>query len=136
MENITGFTREQSLAFLRAYTDAPLDLLSWERYPICTFIMLRYLERRTKIMLDDERKAIQKNIWQFVAHWYDVLGYGLPVDADRTTKLFAEFDGQPLWRKVEARREFLERILRDIDKGATIHVDNSRTKSLFSFMNK
>ena len=115
MENINGFTRDQTLAFLRAYMDAPLDLLSWERYPICTFIMLRYLERRTKIMLDDERRAIQKNIWQFVAYWYDVLGYGLPVDACPATKLFEDHGDEPLWRKVEARREFINRVLNNID---------------------
>lgn len=127
MKTIAGFSEAQTLEFLRAYMDAPMDLLSWERYPICTFIMLRYLEKRTKIMLDDERRAIQKNIWQFVAHWYDRLGYGLPVDACASTKLFADYDGEALWRKVEARREFIDKIINKI-RGPVLVESFGRTK--------
>ena len=114
MQNIKGFDTNQTLEFLRAYMNAPMDLLTWERYPICTFIMIRYIERRHKIMLHDENMELKKAIWQFVAHWYDVLGYGLPIDACAATKLFETHADEPLWRKVEARREFIDKVINQI----------------------
>lgn len=115
MKNINGFTTEQTLEFLNAYLNEKIDFMNWSRYPICSFITMYFLARRHKIMLIREQEGLKQAIWQFVAHWYDALGYGLPVDAGPMNKLFNEFEGEALWRKVEVRREFIDKVINKIN---------------------
>lgn len=115
MKNINGFTTEQTLEFLNAYLNEKIDFMNWSRYPICSFITMYFLARRHKIMLIREQEGLKQAIWQFVAYWYNELGYHLPADAGPMNKLFNEFEGEALWRKVEVRKEFIDKVINNIN---------------------
>lgn len=126
MQSIKGFTTDQTLEFLRAYISAPIEQLTWERYPVCTFIMMRFVERRTKILLHKDHILLKHDVWAFVAYWYDKLGYGLPIDACSSSKLFEYVADNSLSHKIEARKEFINRVVNCISP-VVLKESNSRS---------
>lgn len=111
MKNINGFSEQQTIEFLQAYLDAPYDSLRWYKHHICSFIYMRFLGLRSRILVTDERVCVQKRIWQFVAYWYDKFGYWLPVNADYSTPLFGEVEKSALIVQIESRKEFVTRLI-------------------------
>lgn len=114
MKTINGIPQEQTLDFLQLYANAPLHILIWGRHYICNFIFLAYARKRYRIMTDEDKAKFQKDVWQFLAYWYDKLGYQLPVDANHNSLLFNHCKDEPFAKKVEERKIFVNKILKEL----------------------
>jgi len=118
MKTINGglITPEQMAGYLKTYRNTPANDLGGNSCFLCKYIFAEYVKGRSKILLNEEVRELKKLIWQFVAYWYDKLGYGLPLDANIDSVLFEYCYAEIFYFKVQERKEFARLVLIELEK--------------------
>lgn len=115
MKTITGMTTKQTISFLKSYRLTPANDLGGNSYFICNYLLYSFLVGRSRIMTRGEARELKVNIWHFIAHWYDKLGYKVPLNTHLCGPLFEYCDNEIFYFKVQERKEFVKQVLVELE---------------------